>query len=154
MEPLKAMCARVQLTSGSESQLMSMEQNTIHLPAVDATDRAKVVDFYLQRAGHKGFDISTVRSDLERHNVNEEEIRIIVRLVDNEHQQRLLKAADQKRANDLVYTGGVITLIGASITIATYTGLINMGDSFLIVYGPFLAGLSVMVSGVAKRKKP
>jgi hypothetical protein len=117
------------------------------------TDRAKIVDFYLQKITDNDFEISEVRKDMERNKFEEEEIKIIVRLVDNELQRRLLTATSNKKATDLVYIGTVITLIGVVITVGTYTGLIPMGDSFLIVYGPFLGGLATLFTGLAKRRR-
>jgi len=43
--------------------------------------------------------------------------------------------------------GAVLTFIGVGITLGTYTGLIDMGDSFLIVYGPFFGGISILFAG-------
>jgi hypothetical protein len=117
------------------------------------TDRAKIVDFYLQKISDTGFEISEVRKDLERNNFDNEEIKVIVRLVDNELQRRLLKSANNEKAKGLVFTGAVITLVGIAITFGTYTGLIDMGNSFLIAYGPILAGLSILFTGLAKRRR-
>jgi hypothetical protein len=47
----------------------------------------------------------------------------------------------------------VLAVIGAGITIASYIGLIPMGNSFLITYGPFFGGLSILFSGMVKRRK-
>jgi hypothetical protein len=116
-------------------------------------DRAKIVDFYLQKLSDKNFEISDVRKDLEKNSFDEAEIRIIVRLVDNELQRRLFIDSHNRKSFDLVYIGAILTFLGAGFTIATYTGLINMGDSFLIAYGPFLGGLSILMTGLAKRIK-
>lgn len=121
--------------------------NTKHM-----TDRAKIVNYYLQKIKDKDFEILDVRRDLERNSFDEEEIKIIVRLVDSELQRKLLTAEDNKKAIDLVLVGGVITLVGLIITVGTYTGVINMGGSFLIVYGPFFGGLSILFAGLAKRR--
>ena len=56
-------------------------------------DRKQLIDHYLQRLTEKGFEIYDVRRELEKKNVEEEEIKIIVRAVDDELQARLLKSA-------------------------------------------------------------
>jgi hypothetical protein len=117
------------------------------------TERTKIVDFYLKKIADKDFEISDVRKDLERNSIDEDEIKVIVKLVDNELQRKLLTETENKRATDLVYVGAVITLIGLFITVGTYTGLIPMGDSFLIVYGPFLGGLSILFMGLARKRR-
>jgi|SRR5690606_15753971 len=116
-------------------------------------DRAKIIDHYLQQLDNPDFEITQVRADLERNNFDEEEIRVIVRLVDNELQRRQLTGSRNKQAGELIYVGGILTALGAGFTIATYTGLINMGNSFLLVYGPFLGGLSILVAALTRKRK-
>lgn len=117
------------------------------------TDRSKIVAHYLQQIENPDFQIAQIRRDLEGNNFDEEEIRTIVRLVDSELQRRLLATTRKRKAGDLVYIGGILTAIGAGITIATYTGLIDMGDSFLIIYGPFLGGLSILFAALTQKSK-
>lgn len=109
-----------------------------------------MVDFFLQKIDDKTFEISGVRKELERNKIDEEEIRIIVKLVDEELQRRLLASSSHKRSQEIVYAGAALTLVGVLITLGTYTGVIEMGHSFLVVYGPFLGGLSMMVVGLAR----
>ena len=116
-------------------------------------DRAKIIDHYLQQLDNPDFEITQIRSDLERNNFDEDEIRVIVRLVDNELQRRQLTSSRYKNAGELVWVGGILTALGAGYTIATYTGLINMGNSFLLVYGPILGGLSILVAALARKGK-
>ena len=61
------------------------------------TDRSKIVDFYLERIKDKEFEISQVRSDLEKSNFEEAEIKVIVRLVDKELQRYLLVKTSNKK---------------------------------------------------------
>ncbi len=114
--------------------------------------RAKIVDYYIQKLDNKDFEIYDVRKELEKNNVGEEEIKVIVRLVDNELQRHLRTKTNNDRSNDWVWIGSILTVVGAGVTIATYTGIINMGNSFLIVYGPFLGGLSILLGGIARRR--
>ncbi|HEX7014688.1 MAG TPA: hypothetical protein VF191_04200 [Cyclobacteriaceae bacterium] len=116
-------------------------------------DRAKIVAYYLQKLDDPDFQITQVRADLERNNFDEEEISVIVRLVDSELQRRVLTSARSRHAIEWVWVGGVLTVLGAGFTIATYVGIIDMGDSFMLVYGPFLGGLAIMGAGLARKGK-
>ena len=73
--------------------------------------------------------------------------------MDNELQSRALRKSSNKKSGELVWFGAVLTLVGAFITVGMFTGFIPMGDSFLLVYGPFFGGLSMLLAGMAQRKK-
>ena len=114
--------------------------------------RAKVIDHYLKKIREENFDVYQVRKELEKNNVDEEEIKIIVRLIDNEVQRATVRKQESENARPLVQIGIFLTVIGAGLTIVTYVGIIDMGDSFMLVYGPFFAGLSLIVAGLAKQR--
>ena len=48
-----------------------------------SVDRKQRIDHYIQRLSDKNFEIYDVRRELEQQNVDEEEIKIIVRAVDD-----------------------------------------------------------------------
>jgi hypothetical protein len=115
-------------------------------------DRAKIVDFYIEKINDKDFSILNVRQELEKNNVDEQEIKVIVRLVDNEIQRRLKNKTTGDSSMELIWFGGIITAAGLIFTIGTYTGIIKMGNYFLLAYGPILGGLSILFYGLGKRK--
>ena len=115
--------------------------------------RAKLVDHYINRSREPGFEIDQIRKELAAHQIDEEEIKVIVRLVDNELQSRALRKSSNKKSGELVWFGAVLALVGALITVGTFTGFLPMEDSFLLVYGPFFGGLSMLLAGLAQRKK-
>lgn len=115
--------------------------------------RAKMVDYFLEKSKEPNFQIDQVRKELEKNNIPEEEIKVIVRLVDNELQAKELIGSSNNKANELIIGGALLTIIGAGITIGTYTGIIDMGNSFLIVYGPFFGGIGMLLGGWAQRRK-
>lgn len=116
-------------------------------------DRARLIDFFLQKLNDKDFQISEIRLEMEKYNLPEEEIRTVVRIIDNEIQRRDLLRLENSKARNLTWVGVVLTGIGAFVTIATYVGLIDMGDQFLLTYGPFLGGLSILFSGLARQRR-
>ncbi|WP_420387404.1 hypothetical protein [Roseivirga sp.] len=113
--------------------------------------RAKLIDHYLEQARQPDFEIDQIRKELDG-KVPEEDIRAIVRVIDSSLQTNAFKKTNNGKASELVIAGLILTLVGAGITVGTYTGLINMGDSFLIVYGPFFGGLSLLITGMTQRK--
>lgn len=116
-------------------------------------ERAKVINYYLQKVNDKNFDLYDVRKELEKNNIEDDEIRIIVRLLDNEIQRRLLQGAHRDKSKEIIGIGAVLTLGVLAFTIGTFTGILNTGDSFLIVYGPVVAGILILVGGFSLRKK-
>lgn len=115
-------------------------------------ERAKIVDYYLKKINDKDFDLYDARKEMEKNNLEEDEIKIIIRLIDNQIHRSLAQNSHRDKSREMVGIGVVLTFVGAMITIGTYTGILNTGDSFLIVYGPVVAGISIMVGGVSLRK--
>jgi hypothetical protein len=116
-------------------------------------DRRQRIDHYIQRLSDKNFEIYDVRKELESNNVAEEEIKIIVRAVDTELQNRLMASRRKDHSADFIRIGAVLMFIGAAITITTYTGIVDTRNFFIIAYGPFFGGLSILLVGLVKRKR-
>lgn len=112
--------------------------------------KENIVNYYMEKSTHKDFQINQIRKELQARGIPDEEIRIIVKIVDNAVQRRELNKSYNVKANEIAIAGGILTFIGAGITIGTYTGFIDMGNSVLIVYGPFFGGLSLLITGLAK----
>jgi hypothetical protein len=115
-------------------------------------DREKIVDHYLSKVNDKDFSIYDVRQELERNKVDEQEIKVIIRLVDNELQRRITSKSAVRKSKEIMWFGGVITTAGLILTIGTYTGVIEMGNHFLLAYGPILGGLSILFYGMGRIK--
>ena len=109
--------------------------------------RAGLIDYYIQKSYEPDFEIDQIRKELEAKGVDEEEIRVIVRLVDNDMQKRELNHSHTNRSKEYIAIGAFLTFAGLSITIGTYTGVIDMGNSFLLLYGPIIGGISLMLKG-------
>lgn len=114
--------------------------------------RAKLIDYYVEKSLDSDFEIDQIRKELSAKNIDDEEISIIVRIVDNEVQKRVITNSSGKKSNELVYVGLFLTVIGAGVTIGTYAGWFNTGNSFVIAYGPFLGGISIFLTGLNKSK--
>tara|TARA_A100000171_G_C2131127_1_gene146799 strand:+ start:934 stop:1329 length:396 start_codon:yes stop_codon:yes gene_type:complete len=114
--------------------------------------RAKLIDYYIEKSQSPDFQIDQIRKELEPNNIPEEDIRAIVKMVDNHILNSAFTKNSKNRSSELIIAGAILALLGVGITIATYTGLINLGDNFLVVYGPFFGGVSMIFGGLAQRK--
>ncbi|WP_421978810.1 hypothetical protein [Roseivirga seohaensis] len=114
--------------------------------------RSKLIDYYIEKSQSPDFQIDQIRKELEPNNIPEEDIRAIVKLVDNHILNNAFTKNSKNRSTELIIAGAILALLGVGITIATYTGLINLGDNFLVVYGPFFGGVSMLFGGLAQRK--
>lgn len=114
--------------------------------------RAKLIDYYIEKSQSQDFQIDQIRKELEPNNIPEEDIRAIVKLVDNHILNSAFTKNSKNKSTELIIAGTILALLGVGVTIATYTGLINLGDNFLVVYGPFFGGVSMIFGGLAQRK--
>ena len=73
---------------------------------------------------------------MERNSVDEDEIMVNIRLLDNEIHRQLAIGSRRDKSTEMIAIGAVLTCLGASVTIGTFTGVFNTVDSFLILYGP------------------
>ena len=113
-------------------------------------NRAKIVNYYVEKVNDKDFTILDARIELEKNNIEEQEIRIIIGLVDNELHRRVASKSRGGKPKELIWVGGVITAVGLIFTIGTYIGVIKMGNYFLLAYGPILGGLSILFYGLGR----
>lgn len=117
------------------------------------TDRAKIINYYLPKVNNTDFTIYDVRKELMKNGMEEDEIKIIVKQLDNAVQQKMLLEYNNKQADVITKVGLVITSLGLLYTLGTWFGFIPMGDSFLLAYGPVLGGLSITFTGIARKRK-
>ena len=115
--------------------------------------RQEWIDHYLQRLSDKNFEIYQVRRELEQQNVDEVEIKQIVRAVDTELQDRMLKYATRSDGTGFVRMGAILMVIGVLLGIAVFIGVIDRGKFFIFAYGSFFGGLSVLLIGLFKKKR-
>ena len=116
-------------------------------------DIDRILNHYRQRYEDPAFEIDQVRPELERAKLDDEKIRFIVQMIDKELQAKALERMSAQRATNVFWVGVVITGVGVAITLGTFTGIIDMGDHYLLTYGPVLGGLSILFAGLSKRKR-
>ena len=112
----------------------------------------ELIEYFLIEK-RKGMGFNEIRKTLEEKKFEDDKIKIIIRNIDNQIlREETIKSQNQK-AKELIYIGLFITIAGLIVTIGTFTGIINMGNSFLLAYGPILGGLGVLFTGLGKYKK-
>ena len=98
-----------------------------------------MVDHYLEKAKEPDFEIDQIRKELESHGVDDEEIRVITYLVDNEIQTNMLNNAGAKAYNSAKLAGFALLLIGLAVFLFTgniFIGAtVSTGGGGLIAYG-------------------
>jgi hypothetical protein len=114
-------------------------------------DRKQYIDHYIQRLSDKKFEIYDVRRELEQQNVAEDEIKIIIRAVDEELQNRLLTIHGDQ-SSMFIRIGIILMVIGAGIAIGAHSGILGLKSLSFFTYGPFFVGLSMLLVGLFKRR--
>lgn len=113
----------------------------------------KILEYFLEKLNEKNFDLSDVRKALEKENYPEEEIRSVIKILDNELQRQAFDKVNQSSRINLMGLGLVLVGIGIVVTVGTFTGLIPSGNSFILAYGPILGGISISVSAYLSKKR-
>ena len=99
----------------------------------------------------KGREYDAIRRDLRARGCEEDEIKTIIREADDLFLDSLRGKDDKPlfKINYKLYGYGLIFL-GSGFTFLTYTGIINLGDSFVILYGPVVSGIALIGYGAKK----
>lgn len=122
---------------------------------MEAYNRADAVDFYFSEieAGHMG--ISDIRPKLEARKLDPAEIKVVVRLVDDMVIRAEQRRTDKKVGRGIFWGGVVLATIAGLITVLTYTGVIAIagGTRYIVMHGPFAAGLLAMGGGWSKMNR-
>lgn len=116
-------------------------------------DRQQRIDHYIQRLSDEKFEIYDVRRELEQLQVEEGEIKIIVRAVDDEIQRRLLAKGTRDYSAEFIRIGIILMVVAAGVTVGTVIDIVSVGNFLFVYYVPFFVGLSMLLVGLFKRKK-
>ncbi|GMQ24706.1 hypothetical protein Aoki45_13880 [Algoriphagus sp. oki45] len=109
-------------------------------------DPQAIFDYYLEKIQEKDFDLAEVRKTLEGENFPEEEIRPLIKRLDNELQRQAFSKINQSNRVNLMGLGLFLIALGLVVTLGTFLGLIPSGNSFILAYGPIFGGLGITVS--------
>lgn len=111
------------------------------------------VELYFEKINSGEMDFSHLRKTLKSENYTAEEIEIIVKRLD----RNLIRTAELKHYHSTgknLFIGGLIIMIaGVLITVFTYTGIIDLGNIYIVAYGPILSGLLMAIIGKMKMNR-
>jgi hypothetical protein len=111
----------------------------------------ELVDYYVEKVHRGEITFDKVRPELVQRGIAENDIRTIVRQVDEALQNRILSG--RTSSNRLIVGGIVIFTIGLIITVSAYVGLFSAIRAYIgFGYVPILAGISMIISGLRRRK--
>ncbi len=113
---------------------------------------SELVQFFVDKVHRGEISFDKVRPELVSRGMAEDEIKLVVRRVDEELQNQLL--ADQRSSPQLIVVGIVILAIGLAVTIGIYAGLFSSIRSFVALFGyiPVVAGIAMIFVSL-KRKR-
>ncbi len=115
-------------------------------------NNAELYDRYLVLK-QEGMSFGEIRSRLASEGVADEDIRVIVRLIDNQILRGEVTKSRNRKARELIGVGLVISVVGIFVTVGTYLGYINTGNSYLVAYGPVLGGAAIAAGGWSQHRR-
>jgi hypothetical protein len=111
---------------------------------------SELVGYYIEKVRRGEITFDKVRPELVQRGITENDIRTIVRQVDEELQNRMLSGHNS--SNRLIVGGIVVLTIGLIITASAYGGLFSTIRAYIgFGYVPILVGISMIISGLRRR---
>lgn len=99
------------------------------------------------RSGH--LEYSNFRKELQLRIMDSEDIEIIMKRVDRDLSHMAAADITRSKGKQMFYGGLAIMACGILGTTTTYLGILDLGDQFILAYGPAL-GLGMAVVGMHK----
>ncbi len=115
--------------------------------------KATAIDYFFNKISSNEMEFSAMRKQLESDGFEKDEINTIVRQVDNQLIRAEELEGSKAMGKNLYYGGLLVALAAALLTIATYTGIVNIGNRFLVLHGPMAVGLLIAYTGRTKMKR-
>lgn len=114
---------------------------------------SELIGYFVDKVQSGEITFDKVRQELEQRGIGENDIKAIVRQVDDELQNQVLSGS--RSNNQLVVVGIAVTLVGIVITVASYAGFFASTSSYVVViaYGPVLAGIAMIFAGLRRGKR-
>ena len=112
--------------------------------------RRQIVDMFCNKIESGEIEYSDVRRLLERDRHSEEDINIILERIDRDLDRMATKKSEKSKGKQMVFLGLSIMTLGILVTIGTYNGIIDIGNRYIIAYGPTLGGLGLAMVGAVK----
>uniref|UniRef100_UPI003216D0D1 hypothetical protein n=1 Tax=uncultured Draconibacterium sp. TaxID=1573823 RepID=UPI003216D0D1 len=100
-----------------------------------------------------GKDFSGIKKELVTYNLNEDEIKEVLKEIDRHIFHEEINAINKSGAYEIILIGLALIIVGLVITFGTLFGLFNTGSSFIVMYGPIIGGAGILLSGLRKNRR-
>jgi hypothetical protein len=113
---------------------------------------SELVQYFVDRVQRGEITFDRIRPELNQRGIAENEIKVIVREVDEKLQNQLLSG--QSSYAQLIVVGIVVVAIGLVLTIGVHTGIVTSIRSYVLLFGyiPIVAGVSMIFVALRRRK--
>ncbi len=88
----------------------------------------------------KGTSFDEIRRLLVEQNYSPDEVNSIMKMADHMYISQDFHKIDRSRAQEYFYVGITLFILGVAITLISYFDLIDMGNYFILAFGPILGG--------------
>lgn len=114
---------------------------------------SELVQFFIDKVQRGEITFDKVRPELIQRGLTEDEIKTIVRQVDDELQIRLISG--QNPSPQLIVIGIVILVVGLILTVGVYAGLFSSIRSYIALFGyvPIVAGIAMIFVSLKRKRK-
>ena len=114
---------------------------------------SELVQFFVDKVQRGEITFDKVRPELMSRGMGEDEIKIVVRRVDEELQNQLLSG--QKSSPQLIVVGIIISAVGVILTIAVHSGFFSSIRSYVALFGyiPIVAGIAMIFVSLKRRNR-
>ncbi len=112
----------------------------------------EIIDDYANNVIN-GLSFDEVRRSLEKTGYEEKDIRFIVRKVDDQVLAHQTQKPQSQFGTVIIWSGLALMALGFVLTLANMYDLIDLGNGYLNLYGPFIAGMIVYILGKNRKQK-
>ncbi len=109
--------------------------------------RKELVENYVTKVGNGSMDYSQIATELKAKGISHEEITVLLRRIDRDLIRKAEMETRRQSGKNMIWIGLGITLIGIVYTLYSYLRVYDTGGSYLLFYGPILAGIGIAVLG-------
>lgn len=108
-------------------------------------DKGKIIDHYTEEIASGRKDFAQVRADLKTLGYEEEYIDQVIRYIDNKLISGDFQKVNKRAGREYFYVGLFLLAAGLIGSLGTYFGIIDVGNAYVITYGPIIVGLGMTV---------
>jgi len=109
------------------------------------------IDYYFEKK-KSGMDFSEMRKELKSKDLNDNDIKKIIKGVDDKVLE-YAQTAGKMKPKDLRLIGYALMLIGGALTFAVYFKVLVMGKFLFAAYGPVIIGYILVVMARRQQNK-